>query len=529
VLANGKALAAGGLGGIPLGNDAATTAEVYDPGANTFSAPIALTTTRAGHTATLLGDGKVLIAGGGGASAELYDPITNMSTATGAMGTARTGHRAARLGNGKVLIVGGGDASAELYDPATGQFTPTGSISGDRSGSAMVTMPSGNAYVVGGFQADFAVGTVERYDPGSGTFATAQFLGLPRGDLAATILDSGIVLATGGRTREGGPGASVGEAEELSVNAPGTSCTFDDDCATGICDHGVCCAAACAATCMSCAAGTGACVVVTSADDPSSCTGTSTCDAAGTCKKKNGRTCTANAECASGSCVDGLCCNRACDGPCEACDGTTPGTCTVVAGAPHGTRTCASDGTQCGGACAGQVGDACAFPGLETGCGTSCAGAQRTAKTCNGAGGCEPQEPRACQGNFTCAYEKSCRTSCATTAECATGYACSDAKCVPSAYCDGDHTIIGADGKSKTDCAPFRCDVATSRCRTSCDDVEGCAEPFFCDLSGQCINPPSAPSGCATSPTSFSFSLSSSFPFIGGVLLLVAATIRRRR
>jgi hypothetical protein len=197
----------------------------------------------------------------------------------------------------------------------------------------------------------------------------------------------------------------------------------------------------------------------------------------------------------------------------------------VVAGAPHGTRTCAGDGTECGGACAGQVGDSCSFAGADTGCGTSCADSERTARTCNGKGACEAQAPRACQGNFACADDKSCRTSCATNADCAIGYACAEAKCVPTAYCDGDHTIIAADGKSKTECAPFRCDVATSKCRTSCDDVEGCAEPFFCDPSGQCIAPPTAPSGCATEPRS----TSSRWSFIGSALLVVAATIRRRR
>src|SRR5205823_3272434 len=90
-----------------------------------------LATPRSGHTATLLHNGKVLIAAGLGnsaalASAELYDPVSGTWSATGSLATARagqpSGHTATLLPNGKVLVAGGGDingilASAELYDP----------------------------------------------------------------------------------------------------------------------------------------------------------------------------------------------------------------------------------------------------------------------------------------------------------------------------------------------------------------------------------------------------------------------------
>src|SRR5690349_19658390 len=111
--------------------------------AGTWTATGSMNTLRADHTATLLANGKGLVAGGFGpngmvASAELYDPSTGTWAATGSLNTARDDYTATLLANGKVLVAGGFGpngvvASAELYDPSTGTWAATGSMNTGRA------------------------------------------------------------------------------------------------------------------------------------------------------------------------------------------------------------------------------------------------------------------------------------------------------------------------------------------------------------------------------------------------------------
>ncbi|MBK9442746.1 MAG: hypothetical protein IPN53_16180 [Comamonadaceae bacterium] len=110
------------------------------------------------HSATLLPNGKVLIAGGVGnsgylVSAVLYDPATNTWSATGSLATARNFHTATLLPNGKVLVAGGYNdsflASAELYDPATETWSAPGGLATARIYHSATLLPNGQVLIVG--------------------------------------------------------------------------------------------------------------------------------------------------------------------------------------------------------------------------------------------------------------------------------------------------------------------------------------------------------------------------------------------
>jgi hypothetical protein len=130
------------------------------------------------------------------------------------MTIARTGHTATLLANGKVLLAGGSDengitATAELYDPATGKFSPTGSMSGPRLFHT-ATLSSGKVLIAGGASDPFESlnAPAQVYDPDAGSFATIGSLTTARARHTATLLASGQVLIAGG-----GGGGNLPSAE----------------------------------------------------------------------------------------------------------------------------------------------------------------------------------------------------------------------------------------------------------------------------------------------------------------------------
>lgn len=169
-----------------------------------------LNVARAGHAATLLPSGKVLVVGGDSRTSELYDPATGKWTLSGALGVSRYDVTVTLLNNGQVLAVGGDrdESSAqslgllgtcELYDPATGTWRRTGSLDTPRAGFTATLLPNGEVLVAGGVDnADKPLDTAEIYDPINGTWRyTGSFAGA-RFDHAATRLADGRVLIVGG-------------------------------------------------------------------------------------------------------------------------------------------------------------------------------------------------------------------------------------------------------------------------------------------------------------------------------------------
>ena len=158
-----------------------------------------MTVARDGHTATLLLDGRVLIAGGGSASAELYGPMSQTFTATGSMMVARIAHSATLLANstlpnyGKVLVVGYGDSIAELYDSTAGMFTATGSMVALRLGQTATLLRNGQILVAGGETA-----SAELFNPSTGAFTATGTMAVSRSRHTATLLPDGRVLIAGG-------------------------------------------------------------------------------------------------------------------------------------------------------------------------------------------------------------------------------------------------------------------------------------------------------------------------------------------
>jgi hypothetical protein len=205
LLQSGKVLMAGGVDdlGRPL-----ASGEVYDPVARTFTNTVNNMPNKATNfTATLLGNGSVLLAGGGNASAQLYNPTTNSFAATGGMSSQRSNHTATLLPNGQVLIAGGSNNAgsaqntAQLFDPATGNFKATGNMTAAREYHTATLLANGKVLIAGGRTGSKGsysfLTSVEIYDPAAGVFTAAGNMSAARyGHTAAFV--NGMVLIAGG-------------------------------------------------------------------------------------------------------------------------------------------------------------------------------------------------------------------------------------------------------------------------------------------------------------------------------------------
>ena len=215
LLPDGKVLVAGGTE-IGVGN--LSSAELYDPIAGTWTTTGPMNAARMQHTATLLPNGKVLVAGGNSPAlptAELYDPAAGIWTLTNSMSTGRQQHTATLLPNGKVLVAGGNPgtvtplSSAELYDPAAGTWTTINPMSSLRESHTATLLPNGKVLVAGGYNGTVYLSAAELYDPIAGTWAATGVMTTARNQDTATLLPNGKVLVAGGAAG----GGSLASAE----------------------------------------------------------------------------------------------------------------------------------------------------------------------------------------------------------------------------------------------------------------------------------------------------------------------------
>jgi uncharacterized protein (TIGR03437 family) len=217
LLQNGQVFVVGGFDG----SAALKTSETFTPANKTWTKSVSFNDGRYNHTATMMPNGRVLLAAGNPnstvplASTELHDPAQgswtytqSASNITTVMSVARANHTATLLTNGKVLVAGGSDfftthKSSELFDPATGQWQVTGDLRTERQGHTATLLPDGRVLVAGGQLNDGTVlSSAEIYDPATGAWNFTDNLTQARFNHTATLLPSGRVLVLGGSSAE---------------------------------------------------------------------------------------------------------------------------------------------------------------------------------------------------------------------------------------------------------------------------------------------------------------------------------------
>jgi hypothetical protein len=205
LLSDGRVLIAGGTAkGKPL-----ATAEIYDSRTGAFTATGSMSEPRAGHTATLLSDGRVLIAGGSGdKSVEIYNPGTEKFSRTDSMFNSPIFQTTTLLNDGRVLIAGGGNGGGyssrgQTYNPSRGRWSGTRPLNDARENATATTLQDGRVLIAGGDRGitgpnPLVLASAEIFNPSTGQFTQTGSMADPRSHFTATLLLNGRVLVVGG-------------------------------------------------------------------------------------------------------------------------------------------------------------------------------------------------------------------------------------------------------------------------------------------------------------------------------------------
>jgi hypothetical protein len=202
LLNDGKVLLAGGMNN---NETALQSAEIFDPQTNKFTMAANMNYPRVGHTAVLLKDGKVLLAGGytnrkPSATAEIYNPQTKQFLVVGEMKIARGGHTATLLEDGRILVAGSekGEKICEIFDPQTQKFTESGNLSISRFAHTATLLNTGEVLISGGGNSDDITRTAEIFNPKTGKLTLTGEMSVVRYKHSAILLNNGNVLIVGG-------------------------------------------------------------------------------------------------------------------------------------------------------------------------------------------------------------------------------------------------------------------------------------------------------------------------------------------
>lgn len=201
LLSDGRILIAGGANGQPL-----NTAELYDYKKKRILRTLTMKESRSNFDAITLPSGKVILIGGHGSnmkSIELFNPKKNTFSNAGFLHFGRFIHKSILLDNGKILITGGFNlketmSEVELYDISTQKSTVLQPMSSRRDGHSLIKTPNGKIIVLGGADLGGLSSATQVFDPSTNKFSAGSSIDYPVEGHTANLLHSGKILIYGG-------------------------------------------------------------------------------------------------------------------------------------------------------------------------------------------------------------------------------------------------------------------------------------------------------------------------------------------